>query len=85
MKAKTAEHIETESIKDKAMNAVYCGKSWKIQYTCPVCGKTRYFNLNFVGQHKVLCNGRKQYLSSYIVFASGKKYDLKTRKVLENS
>jgi hypothetical protein len=35
----------------------YNYKSWSATFRCPVCGRERRQNLNFLGQRQLLCNG----------------------------
>ena len=67
---KTIEKInepKTYTIHDKAVckrdvsSSRYHNKSWSSNFVCPVCGRTGRFNLNFLGQRNVVCDGKKFY------------------------
>ena len=35
----------------------YHYRSWSDRFECPVCGRTRRYNLNYLGHKAVLCRG----------------------------
>jgi hypothetical protein len=37
----------------------FIGKGWKSEFTCPVCGRSARFALNFLGGRDVVCDGVK--------------------------
>lgn len=37
----------------------YHYKSWSFEYRCAACGRTGRFNTNYLGQRKVVCNGKR--------------------------
>jgi hypothetical protein len=37
----------------------YSYKNWSLQYACPVCKRDGWFNKNFLGRRRVLCDGYK--------------------------
>lgn len=37
----------------------YVGKSYKSEFTCPMCLRSTWQHLGFLGQRNVCCNGEK--------------------------
>lgn len=43
----------------------YHYKNWSAAFACPICGRLGWFNLNWLGPRKILCDGTaftKRYL-----------------------
>ena len=59
---KTRTHVPEvmERVKPYVMNTVYVYKGWKTMFVCPVCGKSSWQHLNFLGRTWVpVCFGNK--------------------------
>lgn len=54
----TATHELTRMIEDRR-SLHYSGKSWSARFDCPACGKSQRANTNFLGRHKMMCNGAR--------------------------
>jgi len=35
----------------------FATKSWSARFTCPRCGKSKRWNLNFLGSREITCDG----------------------------
>lgn len=57
MKTKNTIHEPTVCKRKMGMDLAYNGKNWSDAFRCPVCGAQKRYNLNFLGGHKVICDG----------------------------
>lgn len=37
----------------------YHGASYSARFKCPTCGKSQRFNLNFLGDREIVCDGER--------------------------
>ena len=44
---------------EKTGHAQYSYRNWTRNFKCPTCGREGKFNLNFLGQRTVWCDGAK--------------------------
>lgn len=40
-------------------NLTYCGRSYRARFRCPICGRTVWQNLNYLGQRLLVCEGTR--------------------------
>jgi len=56
--AETIQHEAAICVRDVA-GTQYVGKGYRSKFTCPVCGRSSWQHLNFLGRRKMVCNGGK--------------------------
>ena len=53
-------HLEVEAIKDVSTHR-YSFRNHSYAFRCPVCGRERRYNTNFLGRRRVMCSGDEKF------------------------
>lgn len=50
-------HEPTPALQQGGIHQRYSTHNWSDRFTCPTCGRSRRYSLNFLGQRTPMCDG----------------------------